>query len=138
MARYIDADKLCKGLEEMAAVLAPFKQSTILGVVETIENMPTADVIPKEFLTRKEDEAYARGYAEAKTEVVGEIFEEIEAEITEALKSNYKRHAEYYTKERYKKEDGEFINTVNGKIDALRGIDGFIAELKKKYEEPKV
>lgn len=67
--------------------------------------------------------------------MIAEIFEEIESEITEALKCNYKRRTEYYTKERFKKEDGEFINTVNGKIDALRGIEGFIAELKKKYTE---
>ena len=39
---------------------------------------PTADVIPKEFLTRKEDEAYERGYAEGKTDAAREIFEEIE------------------------------------------------------------
>ena len=45
MARYIDADKLCKGLEEMARLQPPFKQSTILGVVSTIKNTPTADVV---------------------------------------------------------------------------------------------
>lgn len=47
MARYIDADKLCNGLKGMAIVQPPDKQSTILGVVSTIENMPTADVVPK-------------------------------------------------------------------------------------------
>lgn len=72
-------------------------------------------------------------YKMASQKVARGIFEEIEAEITEALKCNYKRRTEYYTKERFKKEDGEFINTVNGKIDALRGIDGFIDEIKKKY-----
>ena len=30
---------------------------------------PSTDLLPKEFLTRKEDEAYERGYAEAKSEV---------------------------------------------------------------------
>ena len=45
MARYIDADKLCKGLKEMASVQYPDKQNTILGVVSTIENTPTADVV---------------------------------------------------------------------------------------------
>ena len=72
-----------------------------------------------------------------RAEVAKEIFEEVEVEITEALKCNYKRRTEYYTKERYNKEDVEFINAVNGKIDALRGVEGFIAELKKKYTERK-
>ena len=45
MSRYIDADKLCKDLTEMAKYQEPYKQSTILGVVSTIENVRTADVI---------------------------------------------------------------------------------------------
>lgn len=45
MSRYIDADKLCKGLKDMAKYQEPYKQSTILGVVSTIENAPTADVV---------------------------------------------------------------------------------------------
>ena len=61
-----------------------------------------------------------------KAEVAREIFEEIEQEITEALKSNYKvlPSLEF---------SNELYNGVRGKIDALRGIEGFIAELKKKY-----
>ena len=43
--RYIDAEELCKGLKEMASVQYPDKQNTILGVVSTIENTPTADVV---------------------------------------------------------------------------------------------
>ena len=45
MSKYIDADKLCKGLKDMAKYQEPYKQSTILGVVSTIENTPTADVV---------------------------------------------------------------------------------------------
>jgi hypothetical protein len=45
MTRYIDADKLCKGLKDMAKYQNSYKQSTILGVVSTIENTPTADVV---------------------------------------------------------------------------------------------
>ena len=45
MSRYIDADKLCKGLKDMAKYQEPYKQSTILGVVSTIENASTADVV---------------------------------------------------------------------------------------------
>ena len=44
MPRYIDADKLCENLKTMAKYQEPYKQSTILGVVSTIENTPTADV----------------------------------------------------------------------------------------------
>lgn len=44
MARYIDAERLCRGLKDMASVQYPDKQKTILGVVSTIENAPTADV----------------------------------------------------------------------------------------------
>lgn len=47
MARYIDADKLCEALKSMASVQYPDKQNTILGVVSSIENFPTADVVPK-------------------------------------------------------------------------------------------
>lgn len=46
MARYVDADKLCEGLREMASVLEPFKQNTILGVIETIKMRRAADVVP--------------------------------------------------------------------------------------------
>lgn len=45
MARYIDAERLCRGLRDMASVQYPDKQNTILGVVSTIENTPTADVV---------------------------------------------------------------------------------------------
>ena len=45
MSRYIDADKLCEGLKDMAKYQEPYKQSTILGVVGTIKNTRTADVV---------------------------------------------------------------------------------------------
>ena len=112
MPRYIDADRLLTKIHEL------YVQPNIelWQVVKCVGNSPTADVAPK-------------------SEVAKEIFEEIEKEIVAALNCNYKRRTEYYTKERYTKEDGEFINTVNGKIDALRGIEGFVEELKKKYTE---
>ena len=64
--------------------------------------------------------------AEAKTEVAREIFEEIEQEIKLALESNYKVKNYYCL-------NAEFLSYVRGGIDALRGIDDFLAELKKKY-----
>lgn len=44
MARYIDADELCENLTLMAKYQEPYKQDTILGVVQTIKNTKTADV----------------------------------------------------------------------------------------------
>ena len=53
MARYIDADKLCKELSDMALYQDPYKQSTILGVVGTIKNTRTADVAPRAEVARE-------------------------------------------------------------------------------------
>ena len=65
---------------------------------------------------------------EARQEVAREIFEEIEREINDALQSNYKVLPII--------EESEALwNRVSGKIDALRGIGGFIDELKDKYTE---
>ena len=73
--------------------------------------IPTADVVPRSEVARK-------------------IFEEIEREINDALKSNYKVLPII--------EESEALwNRVGGKIDALRGIGGFIEELKEKYSEDK-
>jgi hypothetical protein len=53
MPRYIDAEKLCKALGDMAFYQNPYKQSTILGVVESIEQFPTADVAPRAEVARE-------------------------------------------------------------------------------------
>ena len=115
MARYIDADALVR---EMSL----YANRTALGEIapphlsyhdmwEIIADAPTAAVAPR-------------------AEVAREIFEEIEQEINAALQSNYKVLPQI--------EQSESLwNRVNGKIDTLRGIDGFIAELKKKYTEEK-
>jgi hypothetical protein len=58
-------------------------------------------------------------------DVVEQIFTEIEKEIEEALKSNY----------RCKTTDDDVFCRINGKIDALRGVQYFIEELKKKFME---
>lgn len=90
--------------------------------------IPTADVVPRERFDRVFGnlKAVLEERAEDKAEVASEIFEEIEQEINAALQSNYKVLPQI--------EQSESLwNRVNGKIDALRGIDGFIAELKKKY-----
>ena len=66
------------------------------------------------------------GYCKA-SDVASEIFAEIEQEISAALKSNYKVLPQVI-------DSDELYHTVQGKISALCGIEGFIAELKKKYE----
>jgi hypothetical protein len=70
--------------------------------------------------------AFKNGYEKA----VKEIFAEIEREVEEALKSNYKVLPGFV-------DCDELYHMVQGKISALRGIEGFIEELKKKYAEEK-
>lgn len=74
------------------------------------------------------EESYEKHQVElikAKQEVAKQIFGKIHKEIELALDSNYKaRNNNGY---------GEFGEYVNGKIHALRGIEDFLAELKKKY-----
>ena len=77
------------------------------------------------------EKLYSKGYRKA-SDVAREIFEEIEEEIKLALESNYKAEAERMKKPIVDMAD-EFLGWVDGKITALRGIEGFIAELKKKY-----
>ena len=70
-----------------------------------------------------------------KAEVAREICCKIEEEIVAALESNYrarKEHIERYADFAY---DTELLLEINGKLNALRGIEGFVEELKKKYTE---
>lgn len=112
MARYIDAEQF-RGKHVVVEIDG--KLSSVIPYADIVY-APTADVA-------------------SKSEVARKICCEIEEEIVAALESNYKARTRYYTKQKYEKVDEEFINTVNGKIAALRGIEGFIAELKKKYTE---
>ena len=71
----------------------------------------------------------------AKQKVAREIFGKIHKEIELALASNYKAKQERIDKH-YNGMSGvidDFISLVDGKIQALRGIDDFIEELEKKY-----
>ena len=72
---------------------------------------------------------FKEGYIKGVDEVAREIFEEIEREIELALDCNYKV-------KRDAQDDNEgLVLYVDGKIDCLRGLADFIAELKKKYTE---
>lgn len=80
--------------------------------------------------------SYKMHYENERQEVARAICCEIEKEIVAALESNYRALKEW--------DDGrcndyilEMVNRVKGKIDALRGIEGFVEELKKKYTEGK-
>lgn len=85
-------------------------ESTLCGFYK-----PTADVAPR-------------------AEVAREIFEEIESEIVAALQSNYRAKQERVEKQL----PDDFVSYMcEGKIAALRGIEAFVEELKKKYTEGK-
>lgn len=137
MARYIDADKLCEALKSMASVQPTFKQSTILGVVSSIENFPTADVVPRsevdqwyheyhvikdelkrEKMYHKETEKLADKYCAelqtAKAEVAAEIFEEIAFIVFDNT---------------FSRDEKTYFNAEN--------IVRKIGKLKKKYTEEK-
>jgi hypothetical protein len=69
-----------------------------------------------------------------RAEIANKICCEIEEEIVAALESNYRALKEW--------DDGrcndyilEMVNRIKGKIDALRGIEAFVEELKNKYAE---
>ena len=119
MERYIDADAAvelarltyCKNCNSYHGVMC--RACAFDDAMSFIEDFPEADVAPKSEVARK-------------------ICCEIEEEIVAALESNYRALKEW--------DDGrcndyilEMVNRIKGKIDALRGIEGFIAELKKKY-----
>ena len=113
MARYIDADKVMDEINRIGG--HNLCEWETIGVKALIDRQPTADVVPKSEVARK-------------------ICCEIEEEIVAALESNYRVLKEY--------DDGrcndyilEIVNRVQGKIDALRGIEGFVEELEKKYTE---
>ena len=121
MARYIDADKFKADILKKYAWSWDVPCSTEDRIIQRvvtdlrvlIEQSITADVAPKSEVARK-------------------ICCEIEEEIVAALERNYLDLKEW--------DDGrcnyyvlEIVNRIKGKIDALRGIECFVEELKKKY-----
>ena len=116
-------------------------------IMEIVDNLPNADVVPKSEVERLEHlraelskeietlkdnkEHLAVLLMEAKSEVAREICCKIEEEIVAALESNYKAKSERMANTRI--DADEFISYCDGKISALRGIEAFVEELKKKY-----
>ena len=111
MARYVEVDEL------KAKINANAWSNPVVPIYvnKVIDRTPTADVAPR-------------------SEVAREIFEEIEKEIKSALKSNCSVRSERMKRLQLEMAD-EFIAHIEGKIDALRGMEWFIDELKQKYTE---
>lgn len=65
-------------------------------------------------------------YEKSKQEVAREILNELRQEINDALECNQKRLKE-------SEWVYDIVDRIGGKIDVLRGIDGFIDELEEKY-----
>ena len=103
---------------------------TLVGVMHSVDKWLDGDELKQDEVNRAITmrEKTLRIVENARAEVAREIFEGIEREITDALKSNYKVLPQI--------EESEALwNHVNGKINALRGIEYFIEELKEKYTE---
>jgi hypothetical protein len=142
MARYIDADKLCEALKSMASVQYPDKQNTILGVVSSIENFPTADVVPKsevERLTVELDEL-AEEYSDliVEKDQVFDIAEKQKVEI-EALKiANEKMYSAIEaTKNEVIEEYRQRVNVKMGKHTHLLGKEYVQRILREVAKEMK-
>ena len=113
MARYIDADMLLADiLDERIVNKSENAQIALRHFERMVNRTPTADVAPR-------------------AEVAREICCKIEEEIVAALESNYKAKAERMANPRI--DADEFISYCEGKNAALRGIEAFVEELKKKY-----
>ena len=119
MARYINATafeedarlRLCKDCISYDGYGC--RTCWVNDMLEEIKEAPTTDVVPR-------------------AEVAREICCEIEEEIVAALESNYKVIREHHTKH-FPNVDGLLLERIHGKIDVLRGIEGFVEELKNKY-----
>lgn len=102
-----------------------------------VEVVPKIDVEVLEAELSRYAENCKRMVQQAKQEVALKIFDDIHREIEVALKSNYDARKKRNENRQWRRINDDFINTVNGKIAALRGMDDFITELEKNYTEGK-
>lgn len=112
MARYVEVDEL------KAKINANAWSNPVVPIYvnKVIDRTPTADVAPR-------------------SEVAREIFDELKAEISVALSSNYDVRRQT-AESRLTAENREAIITyLDGKINALKGLEGFIEEIETKYME---
>lgn len=112
MARYTDVDKLIEQLTASPVLkdMGTEGRIVICALLNTIEEQPAADVVPRA------------------------IFSELEAEITAAFNNNSRVIAEHH-KKYGDKANFEFLSACYAKNNTLLGIMDFIEELKKKYTE---
>ena len=108
------------------------------GMREDLENLPTADVVPRAEVDKliyekkilfDEGQMWHDAYKDAmemNTEVASGIFAEIEQEILRAIDNNLQRMAE-------QDDINEIWQMCVAKKNTLCGIYDFIVELKKKY-----
>ena len=142
MARYIDADKLIKSLELSIQSWsgdcnsnAPTMVRVYQDVVYRVKNIPTADVVPKsevEKTVEKLMSATDKVICEAKQEVAGEIFEEIEKlVITDNLEKYYGYPVIAYSELGYAELKKKYTESDN----SIVGTKWEFAE-KISYEQP--
>ena len=150
---YIEREAALKILEnsltfsEIELDIGDFRKGCIAAIQDDISNIkhiPTADVVPRaEFdrVARELERVEALYFAKdtqlenAKAEVANKICCAIEKEIVAALESNYRARKEHIERHAELAYDTELLLEISGKINALRGIEGFVEELKKKYTE---
>lgn len=124
-----------KQIEEIVVIL---ETSGAISYEPNAYRLPSEGFIDKFFVSEREGRltidyvifanAIVKSGFRRQEDVAREIFAEIEKEIEAALESNYK------IKRDAQDMNDTLVTYVEGKIACLRGIDGFIAELKKKYE----
>lgn len=128
MAEYIDREALLELINEDCKYKKPTNEYTrgcndvCEWAIRTIENMPTADVVPKSEVEelkaiiadhKASEERWEELYSNTKSEVAREIFEEIEKILAKNIGCNSNTIAFY-------------------KVDK---VDDAIAELEKKYTD---
>lgn len=131
MARYIDLDKaIPTAIQACVDVVGHgITQVDAVNIALKFEEIATADVVPKGEVERVyyNLQAVLEERAETKREIAMEIFEEIDKKV----KASITIHLEEINKEHI--QDTPLYDRHSGIIFALRFIEDFIAELKKKY-----
>lgn len=126
MARYIDADDLLDKLKELKEEWGfTFTADGVEKAMFQVGEQPTADVVPKSevdilksTITHKEDEAYNKGYEDAKAD----ILEKFQAEILPDIERN----------ELLAGYGDEFFE---GRVNAFHIAIGVLDKLTEKYVE---
>ena len=99
--------------------------------IVAFDNNPKGLILYTEQRKEIADSLASKGYGKVNDAVLS-VLCKIRYEIKLALDSNYKVLNEHANKEN--SVINELVNRVKGKIDALRGIDGFILEIQAGIE----